>query len=318
MAISEFSPGPSRSQIGFARSLPSEEAQEEFKRRGYGCFLLDDAALNDPGTLTTTSSVVISQQPDKPSHFVQDLERLSHLLNYDCRLYVRYQPDLASQAFVLDTMNRLQLPPSGFDKAEVGRFSKEWFDSASPIFAPFVHILPEDKNNWPQLANLIANNPAGRPPSTDLNVATGSEERDLLVKRAFWDCSSITLLQKSDGLSGVDAFEAFAYRAKNVVGSPAPYRCFVKIGPRVKVAREYDKYQATALEDVPFHLGPRLRADRCVLGKSQGLITCDYVVGAETLRDCVRDGRAVHVIGNLFNQTLFPGGERRRRKSGRR
>jgi hypothetical protein len=38
---------------------------------------------------------------------------------------------------------------------------------------------------------------------------------------------------------------------------------------------------------------------------SQGLITCDYVVGAETLRDCIRDGRGVHVIGNLFNQTLI-------------
>jgi hypothetical protein len=28
-------------------------------------------------------------------------------------------------------------------------------------------------------------------------------------------------------------------------------------------------------------------------------------MGAETLRDCVRDGRGVHVIGNLFNQTLI-------------
>jgi Phosphotransferase enzyme family len=56
---------------------------------------------------------------------------------------------------------------------------------------------------------------------------------------------------------------------------------------------------------VPFHLGPRLRADRCVLDKSQGLITCDYVVGAETLRDGIRDGRGVHVIGNLPDPYLM-------------
>ena len=130
-------------------------------------------------------------------------------------------------------------------------------------------------------------------------------KEELLLKRAFWDCSLIELFPKTDGMSGVDAFDVFAHLARNVVGGPAPYRCFVKLGPRVKVAREFERYGTTALEYVPFHLGPRLRADRCVLGRSQGLITCDYVVGAETLRDCIRDGRGVHVIGNLFNQTLI-------------
>jgi hypothetical protein len=233
-------------------------------------------------------------------------ERFSFLLNYDCRLYVRFVPDLDSQNLVLDCLSRMRLPPSGFDKAEADRFSEDWFDPTIPLFAPFVHILRAD-DNWDSLANLITSNPAGRPPNKSMTIDGPdlTDERKLLLKRAFWDCSKIELLPKTDGMSGVDAFEAFAHLATNVVGGPAPYRCFVKLGPRVKVAREFEKYRTTALENVPFHLGPRLRANRCVLGKSEGLITCDFVVGAETLRDCIRDGRGVHVIGNLFNQTLI-------------
>ena len=313
MAISEFSAGPPRKRIGFVRNAPSVKARNAFKQRGYTCYLLDDAALNVPGTLNTTDSVIISQQPGKPSHFIRDLRSFSNVLNYDCRLYIRYAPDTDSQSLVLDALSSEQLPPSGFSNAEVGRFSTSWFDASLPIFAPFVHILTAD-DDWHQLANLIANNPAGRPPNASLRIDPQAvldrgtdlaDERELLLKRAFWDCSLIELFPKTDGMSGVDAFDVFAHLARNVVGGPAPYRCFVKLGPRVKVAREFERYGTTALEYVPFHLGPRLRADRCVLGRSQGLITCDYVVGAETLRDCIRDGRGVHVIGNLFNQTLI-------------
>ena len=131
------------------------------------------------------------------------------------------------------------------------------------------------------------------------------DERTTLLRRAFADCSTVQLFPKTDGMSGVDAYEAFAQLAETAVGGPALYHCFVKIGPRVKVAREFQNYQTTALENIPFHLGPRLRLERCVLGHSVGLITSDFVSGAETLRDSVRDGRGVHAIAHLFNQTLI-------------
>jgi hypothetical protein len=311
MPIAGFSSGPSRRKIGFVRKAAPLDASAALEARGYECFLVDEDRL-DTEILSTTDSLVICQVPDKPSHFAQDLTRCSGVLNHDCRIYIRYAPDLASEGLVLDWLNRLKLPPSGIDAEAAGRFSSDWFDAAIPRFGPFVHILRAD-DDWASLANIVANNPAGQPPSTTLDIdqrrsgegERWSGERALLLRRAFWDCSSIDLFRKTDGMSGVDAFEAFAHLAGNVVGTPEPFRCFVKIGPRTKVAREFEKYRATALENVPYHLGPRLRLDRCVLGKSQGLITCDYVGGAETLRDCVRDGRAVHVIANLFNQTLI-------------
>jgi len=96
MAISEFSSGPSRKLIGFVRKLPPDEARRVFKQRGYECYLLDAAALEKPGSFEVTDSVVISQEPAKPSRINRDLERFSFLLNYDCRLYVRFVPDLDS------------------------------------------------------------------------------------------------------------------------------------------------------------------------------------------------------------------------------
>jgi hypothetical protein len=78
----------------------------------------------------------------------------------------------------------------------------------------------------------------------------------------------------------------------------------VKIGDRRKIESEYRRYQAHALEYIPYHLGPRLRQDRCCLAKRKGIIVGDYVSGAEQLRNCAKDGRAVPAITNLFNSTL--------------
>jgi hypothetical protein len=79
---------------------------------------------------------------------------------------------------------------------------------------------------------------------------------------------------------------------------------FVKIGPRKKIIDEYDQYRGYILEYVPFHLGPRLRLDRCNLGSSQGILVGDFVEGTESLIACARDGRCGHAISNLFDRTL--------------
>lgn len=314
MAISEFSAGPLRKCIGFARALPKEKVRRVFEKRGYECYLLTEAVLKKSGQLETTDSVVLTLTQEDPDQILQELKQYADLLNYDCRLYVRRLADTRSQLLLLRALNKLKLPPSGIAKSDAKHFDTDWFeDPEVPILAPFVHILAAN-DDWDSLANLIASNPAGRPPNVNLTIDARDdreqrvplpEERELLLKRAFWDCSSVTLMQKPNGMSGVDAFDVFAYLAGNVVGGRWPYRYFVKLGARLKVAREFYKYRTTALENVPYHLGPRLRMDRCVLGRSQGIIVSDYVAGAEPLRDCARDGRGIPAIGNLFNQTLI-------------
>lgn len=314
MSIPEFSTGPLRKQIGFVRVIPGE-ARDVLKKRGYECYLLEEAALKDFGQLGTTDSVVLTQTPKDPYQVRQDLERFANLLNYDCRLYVRYARDAADlKNIILRAMNRLKLPPSGLVGTDAKLFGGDWIEGAdAPIYGPFVHIL-QVSDDWYPLANLIASNSASQWPNANLDIKICNaeyqpielpEEDDLLLRRGFWDCSSVYLVEKTNGLSGVDAFEAFAHLGGNVVGSDWPYRYFVKLGDRIKVAKEFYKYRTTALDNVPYHLGPRLRLDRCVLGRSKGLIVSDYVAGAETLRDCARDGRGIPAISNLFNQTLI-------------
>jgi hypothetical protein len=91
-----------------------------------------------------------------------------------------------------------------------------------------------------------------------------------------------------------------------------PHLYFIKIGPRKKVVDEYDKYCSHIIEYVPFHLGPRLRRDRCNLGSTQGILVGDFVEGAESLITCARGARCVHAISNLFDKTL--GGWRKQKR----
>ncbi len=178
-------------------------------------------------------------------------------------------------------------------------------------FEPFVFMcysgLP-----WEALAKLIFDNPSGEAPSHDLLVdgfdadnrplALKTEE-EILIRRAFWDCSEVHLRQMADGLSGVSAFRAYAVPAAGLLG-PWPMIHFVKIGAREKVVKEYQNYLGNALLYVPAHLSPKLNRERCELGASNGILVGDFVEEAEPLRDCASSGRAGAAIANLFNKTL--------------
>ena len=234
MAISEFSDGPLRKQIGFSRVLPSE-ALEVFKKRGYECYILDDEALSKPGVIETTDSVVLTQTREDPHWPRKELKRFGSLLDHDCRIYVRHAGDSHSKEVILCALNELQLPPSGFTKSDATFFSDEWFDGPdAAIFAPFVHIVAAN-DNWDPLANLIASNPAGRPMNVNLTIDMRDADRrkiqpstdeELLLRRAFWNCASIQMIEKGNGLSRVRAFETYVHLASNVVGGDWPVPLF--------------------------------------------------------------------------------------------
>lgn len=256
----------------------------------------------------------MTQDARNPERIRAELKTFAGALNHDCRIYVRYAADGKMKDTLLRALNSQQLPPSGYVKSEAAFFVGNWMDHDLPyVYAPFVHIVESDED-WDALANTISHNDAGPSPSSTLEIeavdANGARvqfehEDDLLIRRAFSNCRRVQLLGKPNGLSGVSAYEGYAYLGDNEVGGEWPYRFFVKIGKRVKVAREFHKYGTTLLENVPFHLGPRLRRERCVLGLSKGLIVSDFVSGSEPIRDSAREGRGIAAISNLFNVTLL-------------
>lgn len=310
MAIMEFNVGPNRKTIGFVGDLP-EEARKVFNNLGYTVYLVDESTTSLQ--LQMSCALVLSQIADKPLLVRADLEKYLYLIDHGCMLYIRYINDPEARQIVIRALNRNKAPTNGLLKDDKHIFQGDWYDSDAPIFGPFVQIVREDES-WEYIANIIINNPVGCVPHPDLKIVVFDSqllqtqlkpEFELLLKRAFSDCSEIHLYAKMDGLSGVGAYEGYANFRNTVTGSTWPYHVFIKIGERVKVAREFNNFRTIALERVPYHLGPRLKLDRCVLGHTCGLIVSDFVGGAEPIRDCAMQGRSIAAIGNLFNVTLL-------------
>ena len=283
----------------------------------YELYRCDTDALAEPGLLTTTAAVLFRQSLKHPRRIVEQLERLAPtLLSHGCLVFVQPVPIVEGSGteylrfrhLIAKAIDALQLPASGLTDDEF-RTLGPWFKSTA--LTPIVHVMerPDDWQGLLMYLQLHAPGQAAMPgPTIAHRDSEGVEmaldaERTLLVKRAFWDGAEVKLEQLRNGLSGVNAYRAFL-QGNSVAGSRYPYRYFVKIGPRNKVADEYLAYRDTALEHLPYHLGPRLRLDRCALGHRYGILVSDYVNGAEPLRDCARDGRAVGAIANLFNVTF--------------
>ena len=320
MAIPDFVGLTARNKIGFVGEEPPVAARKVLEELGgYELYRFEEPHMTESGQLATTSAVIFRQAANKPKKVLHDLKRYAGALLWnDCRVFVETLPATPGgngtffRAWVVKELNELKLPPSGLSDDEAKGFPEHLGGPRVPARAPWIHVL-DRPGDWRDVAVLLRNNPPGHPPQSELTIdATDSaghrilltSEQDILLRRAFWNCSSIRLVGLKNGLSNVLTFRAFAHLREDAVGGKTPFLYFVKIGERAIVSKEYTAYCENALEHIPYHLGPRLRQSRCALGHTQGIIVGDFVAGAEPLRDCARDGRAVPVIANLFNSTL--------------
>lgn len=315
MTIAEFAERRIRSSVGYVGEAPDVSFTRIVELLGYRVVALTSEALAKPALLADIDSVIFSQRADKPVRVHHELEEFgATLLNHDCRIYVRVtaDPGIAARAqpIVLNALNTLQLPAGPLNLDDEAQAGQDRGRSPLP-FAPFVFVCYSGLS-WEALAKLVADNPSGDPPNTDVSIDAVTadhqvlaldDDEALLIRRAFRDCSEVHLRQMPDGLSGVRAFRAYAVPAEGLLG-PWPMIRFVKIGVRGKIVREYKNYQGNALVYVPAHLAPRLDRVRCCLGASKGILVGDFVDEAEPLRDCARGGRASAAIANLFNKTL--------------
>jgi hypothetical protein len=99
-----------------------------------------------------------------------------------------------------------------------------------------------------------------------------SSDEEILLKRAFGDCSAVKLVKQSTESAKV--FCAFASLLNSRVG-PIPLPFFVKFDDRKKIERELDYRQCTTLH-VPFNQRPNLDDERCLLSHSSGVIVCKF------------------------------------------
>lgn len=321
MAIREFSPdGSPRVKIAFVGDMPGEEDLKWFTARGFRCELLKSGQLQQDAA--QLDAVIWTQDPDKLKALPRELAEIApKLLDHDVRVYVRLAVDedrtAMPRALVVNAIVAAGLPIGNLRPEEWRRIPPDRQERQGSSLLPCVYIV-DSGEPWPRIATLVCDRTASPSfvpgPEFDQHViensldADGQAERELLLKRAFWDCSHLELVRLDGGMSGAPVFKAYSSLRAGLVrapGQPAyPHLCFVKIGPRKKIIDEYDKYNQRIFEYVPFHLGPRLRPDRCNLGSTQGILVGDFVEGAEPLIACARGGRCGHAISNLFEKTL--------------
>ena len=320
MPISEFSSeGVPRAKIAFYKELPLASDLERFKERKYECIVCTNQDLKNPGFVALLDAVIFSQKPEKRIELISVFrDSIPLLLNNDVRVYVRLAPDpdksIGARKLVIEALLKMNVPLANINREERARMPKELREREDSNLAPYVYIFGAAES-WVSVAHTVCDHPAGTAPNTELKFdghditslgLHGHDERLMLLQRAFSNCHTLHLEKMTDGLSGAPVFKAYASQHPQVGGSNYdwPGLHIVKIGPRKKIVDEYDKYIGHALNYVPFHLGPRLRLDRCNLGSSQGILVGDFVEGAEPIRDSAPAGRGGHAIANLFDKTL--------------
>jgi len=285
--------------------------------------------LSDPDFIAKLDAVIWTQDATKLKALPRELRGVARkLLDHDVRIYVRLASDENKTAIPRKhVVNAIieDLLPANLQRAEWQTLPQDQRERENSLLFPCIYIV-DTANSWGDIAALVCSRPAS-PIKLNLNFdekilldrfgREGHEERVNLLKRAFWNCSDLRLTLLDGGMSGAPVFKAYASLEAGLVQqgstSPYPHLFFVKIGPRKKITDEYDKYCSHISEYVPFHLGPRLRLERCNLGSKQGILVGDFVEGAETLIACARGGRCGHAIANLFDKTL--GGWRKQERA---
>jgi hypothetical protein len=320
MPISEFSSkGVPRAKIAFYKELPLAVDLERFKERKFECVSCTEEDLQKPGFVALLDAVIFSQKPEKRNALGPVLRStIPRLLNNDVRVYVRVAPDpdktAGARSLIIDTLLDLGAPLVNASPEEWNRIPRTSREREGSYLAPYVYIF-EFNESWASIAHTVCDHPAGDTPNTELNFdghdiislgQDGHDERLMLLQRAFANCHTLHLEKMTDGLSGAPVFKAYASQHPLVGGWKYDWPCLhlVKLGQRKKIVDEYDKYMGHALDYVPYHLGPKLRPDRCHLGSSQGILVGDFVEGTEAIRDSAPAGRASHAIANLFDKTL--------------
>jgi hypothetical protein len=268
-------------------------AEDVFARRGYSLQATNKENLAEQAR--SADSVVLLPTIERRGEQAATLvEYGSDLLDADCRIYLRTSESSRSD-MLLNALSEANLPV-GYSDPAFSALNNE-------TYWPRVQVCAHG-TSWEELSQLAAQHPAGPRPSGDLDIVGGnfSSSQELLVRRAFHDCTRVELEQMAEGMSGVSAYRAYASVQGAMLG-PSPYPFFIKVGSRGKIVSEVEKYRGNALAYIPFHLRPRLIERRCGLGAQSGLLVCDLVSDCLCLKDCAKFA-GVSAIASLFNRTL--------------
>lgn len=159
-----------------------------------------------------------------------------------------------------------------------------------------------------ECAENIARHEAGRYANPNLQIQLPmqfslNEDQEFIVRRAFNDCSAISLEPLTGGRSAT-AFLVQATLSASEVG-PRPLPFFVKLDVAHKILKEVNNYQLYATLHIPWYLRPNLDHSRCLQGINNGILVGSFVEQSESLWQAILNGKGPRYIHGLFEETLM-------------
>jgi hypothetical protein len=291
----------SRKAVVWWEQKPPDGAVFALEQRQYTAARCSDENLSANDFIAGVSTVVFVADR-KLSRLQQAFNtHLLRILNSDCHVVV-----FAHRGSIETVKNSLS--ELGIEAFNIDLFDSSTVSVNSLPPQPYVRVWPSGvEMDWSDFANLIVQNVCDNAPnfaaSVEIDDNTPLTEADeILIRRAFYDCSRVQLKKCSGGKSGAAVFKAFS-ELKNQ-SKQWPQANFVKLDSRLTIQAEYDKYVQKVASYIPFQLGPHLFRERCCLGADRGIIVGNFVEGAENLNVCASGGRASAAISGLFDRTL--------------
>jgi hypothetical protein len=292
-----------RKNIAWLGQRPPADGEKAFVEREYIVSECTDSDLQKPEYLVGLSGVVFTQSTEKPLRITNELmAHANRLLDYDCRVIVRAAKGVGA---IVGALRFQGIPVAGLPADAA---TTELEDPPLPFARYF-----DGSVGWGVIANFLQTCPHRPYPNLSLKFE-GAQAADrflifdssieVLLRRAFWDCSKLSVEKLPGARSGAKVYRVHAELGDGVLGEVTqPF--IIKTAPRDEIVSEYGNYEAKVHPYIPFHLGPHLDYKRCCLGAKDGLLVLNYVTESETLLRCAGEGRSLAAIACLFDRTLF-------------
>jgi Phosphotransferase enzyme family len=173
-----------------------------------------------------------------------------------------------------------------------------------------IRMVPEEPvrvfyAKWAAAAEWLATadpGPGSNPRLKTFGAKVTADHR-LLLRRAFWDFSSIHITKVKGGASGAAVYivqpqQSESSRPQRLL----PYLAKIDIPRRVR--GELDKFQQFVCDSVPFNHRPNLILSRVAYGRTSAVLVEDFIDRANPLREILRTANASVVVASLFEGAL--------------
>lgn len=272
----------SRNAVYWVGSPPTVEEQLEFERRNLVIRMLEDDIIID---FNVARAIVYSASPPYLPVVMAEIGRLRNALDHGLMVYLLAADD-AIQAHLL------RVVPDAVRRAHLAMLVRSRTGSV-PSF---------------ECAENIARHDAGRHANTNLQIQLPPNvhldaDQEFIVRRAFSDCTAVSLEPLSGGRSATTFFAQATLTASEVGPRPLPF--FVKLDEAHKILIEVTNYQLYATHHIPWYLRPNLDPSRCLQGVDRGILVGSFVEQSESLWQAVLNGKGPRYIHALFEDTLM-------------